>query len=101
MHIEINYANIEPSDALEAHLHEKLHRALGRFEDHLTRIEAYLADENSPTKDGGMDKRCTLEARPKGKDPIAVEAHADDFFAAVDAAVGKLERALTHRLERD
>ena len=101
MHIEFSYANVDSSDALEQHTREQLQSAIGRFEDRLTRVEVHFGDENSGHKHGGNDKRCTLEARPRGRDPIAVEAHADDFYPAVHDAAGKLKRALASRLERD
>ncbi|MEO1007368.1 MAG: HPF/RaiA family ribosome-associated protein [Planctomycetota bacterium] len=101
MHVEISYANVESSDALERHVHEQLEAAIGRFGDKLTRVEVHLADENSSQKAGGDDKRCTLEARPRGRDPITVEARADDYYPAVRDAAGKLRRALASRLERD
>lgn len=101
MHIEFSYANVDSSDALEQHTREQLDSAIGHFDDRLTRVEVHFGDENSTQKSGGNDKRCTIEARPRGRDPIAVETHANDFYPAVNDAAGKLKRALAHRLERD
>ncbi|UYV13880.1 MAG: HPF/RaiA family ribosome-associated protein [Phycisphaera sp.] len=101
MHVEFSYANVESSDALESHTHQQLESAIGRFEDRLTRVEVHFADENSAQKSGSDDKRCTMEARPRGRDPITVEANAGDFYPAVNDAAGKLKRALAKRLERD
>lgn len=101
MQIQYNYANIESSDNLERHIAEQVDHHLGRFKDELTRIEVHLGDENSAKKSGAADKRCMMEARPEGLDPIAVEAHADEFEPAIHDAVGKLKRALASRLHRD
>ena len=101
MQIQYNYANIESSDTLEQHIAEQVEHHLGRFKDHLSRIEVHLGDENSPQKSGAADKRCMMEARPEGRDPIAVEAHASEFEPAIHDAVGKLKRALESRLHRD
>lgn len=101
MQIQYNYANIESSDTLEQHIAELVDHHLGRFKDNLTRIEVHLGDENSTQKSGAADKRCMMEARPEGLDPIAVEAHASEFEPAIQDAVGKLKRALASRLDRD
>ena len=101
MHIEFSYANVDSSAALEQHTREQLEATIGRFEDRLTRVEVHFGDENSTQKSGGNDKRCTIEARPRGRDPITVEAHADDFYPAASDAAGKIKRTLASRLERD
>ena len=101
MHIEYNYANIESSDALQEHVEQQLESHVGHMYKHLTGFEVHFGDENSTKKHGSADKRCTIEARPRGRDPITVEAHADDFYPAVNDAVHKLRSALTSRLERD
>ncbi len=48
---------------------------LAHFSEHITRIEVHLSDENGG-KHGPNDKRCMLEARMEGKQPIAVTADA-------------------------
>jgi hypothetical protein len=67
--------------------------ALARFADHITRVEAHLADENAG-KSGADDKRCVLEARVAGRPPTAVSHHAPDLTRAVTGAADKLKRAL-------
>ncbi len=101
MHIQYNYANIDASDALESHVAQQLESQVGHLYKHLTGFEVHIADENSSKKHGPADKRCTIEARPRGRDPITVEAHADDFYPAINDAAHKLRSALTKRLERD
>ena len=101
MQIQFNYANLPQSDSLETHVEDSLTHLLKRFTDRLTRIEVHLSDENSPTKHGPADKRCLMEARPAGRQPISVEDRTDDIYVAVKGAAKKLERALEHRLEKD
>lgn len=96
MQIQINFANIPASDALDGHVRERINHDLKRFGERLTRIEAHLHDENEK-KRGPADKKCVLEARPRGLDPIAVEDRADDFFQAVTGATRKLQHALDTR----
>ncbi|MEQ8316316.1 MAG: ribosome-associated translation inhibitor RaiA [Phycisphaerales bacterium] len=101
MHIQYNYANIDASDALQTHVEQQLESQVGHLYKHLTGFEVHIADENSSKKHGPDDKRCTIEARPRGRDPITVEAHAADFYPAINDAAHKLRSALTKRLERD
>lgn len=67
---------------------------LGRFDESLTRIVVHISDENGE-KAGAHDKRCQMEARPKGQQPISVSHKADSVNLAVDGAVEKLHAALT------
>lgn len=94
MLIEINYRDGHSSQALDEQIRESLGSTLGHLTDKLTRIEVHLGDENA-SKTGPNDKRCLLEARPKGLDPIAIETHGTDYYDTVHDAAGKLKRALT------
>lgn len=53
---------------LEERVKATVETELERFDDHLTRVEVHLNDENS-SKSGPHDKRCQMEARVKGHDP--------------------------------
>ena len=99
MQIQINYGSVPNSDTVEERLRERIERDLGRFGERLTRIEAHLGDVNSD-KAGSNDKRCMLEARPRGLDPIAVEERANDLYVAIAQAAKKLERVLTRTFEK-
>ncbi len=99
MEIEINNADgVERSPALEEHVRDRLGRLERRFGDRLTRVRVFLKDVNAAK--GGIDKVCTMEARPAGRDPVAVEAQHEDLYAAVREAGNRLEKALDHRLAR-
>lgn len=67
---------------------------LERFEDHITRVELHLKDENGK-KEGVNDKSCVLEARLKGRQPIAVTTEADTVEKAVTNALDKMKAAIT------
>ena len=73
---------------------------LGRFGDQITSVEVFVSDENSPEKQGSDDKRCVIEARLAGMQPIAVRTHAPTFEAAVSDCAEKIERTLDRRLGR-
>lgn len=75
-------------------LEDMIKGALHRFEEHISRIEVFLSDENG-SKEGGNDKKCVLEARIKGRSPIAVTEFANNHEVAVNGAIDKLESSLT------
>ena len=96
MLIEINGHGVELTDKLYAHVEERINHSLAHLKDRITRVEAHLGDQNG-SKGGDSDKRCMLEARPKGMDPIAVTDEDGDMFNAVSQAAAKLHRALETR----
>ena len=96
MQIQVNSDNhIESSIRLEEWVRTTIESTLERYEEDLTRIEVHLRDENGD-KPGPHDKRCQLEARPKGHQPISVTHKADTLELAIDGAAEKLEHALEH-----
>ena len=100
MQILINTGEgMETSDALESHIHEKLAGVERRFGDRLTRVEVYLKDVNAGK--GGVDTACTMEARPRGLEPLVVEADAEDAYTATHEAARRLERALESRVGKE
>lgn len=100
MELEINNGDgVERSPALEEHVRQRVERLEQRYGDRLTRVRVFFKDVNAGK--GGVDKVCTLEARPAGRGPVVVEAQDEDLYLAVRDAEGKLERALDHRLARD
>lgn len=63
------------------------------YEPNITRIEVHLSDKNG--KKGGLnDIECILEARLKGRKPIAVSNQADNTKFAVSGAIDKLKASL-------
>ena len=92
--------NIVGSDKLSQDVEEIVTDVLGRFSDRLTRVEVHLADENSRAKSGQDDKRCTMEARVAGRQPVAVTEQAPTLMQAVTGAAEKLEKTLDRTLER-
>ncbi len=99
MLIEISYRDGKSSDALDQRIRDTLTQTLGHLADRLTRLEVHLGDENA-AKQGPNDKRCLVEARPKGLDPIVVETFGSDYYDTVGEAAGKLRRALGRRFDK-
>lgn len=98
MLIEINTdKNIAGSKALKDYYTSTLESALAHFNGKITRVEVHLSDENS-SKTGGNDKRCLLEARLAGINPVAVTHQAEEIEHAVSGATDKLIAAIQHAL---
>ncbi len=85
--------NVEGHEALAESVEAAVRHGIARFADRLTRVEVHLSDENSH-KHGSEDKRCVMEARIAGRQPMAVTNNAPDVNKAVAGAVDKLRSAL-------
>lgn len=85
--------NIAGSERLNEYFTTTLNESLNRFSNQITRLEVHLTDENS-NKEGQNDKRCMLEARLEGIQPVAVTNNADTIEQAVKGAVDKLKSSL-------
>jgi len=98
MQIQVNTSNgVENKETLERWANDFLNDALARFRQEITRVEVQLSDENSAPK-GASDKRCMLEARLNGHEPLAVNHHAETQDLAFRGAAQKLVRLIEHTL---
>lgn len=82
--------NISGNERFESYVHSTINEDLSRIGDNITRIEVHFSDENG-NKEGVGDKRCTLEARLKNKQPIAITSHADTLEKALNSTLDKLK----------
>lgn len=85
--------NIQNDEALAAWITGVVKSALAHSNNHITRVEVHVSDENG-RKSGQHDKRCMMEARLEGRSPIAVTDHAATLDRAVNGAVRKLGRVI-------
>ena len=100
MQVQLNKdGNIQIDEDIVSRLEGELESALERFADRITRVEIHLGDENA-AKGGDADKRCLLEARVAGQQPIAVTHPAGSVKEAFDGAVDRLQKLLDSRLGR-
>ncbi|XZE22454.1 HPF/RaiA family ribosome-associated protein [Pirellulaceae bacterium SH449] len=91
MQILINTDNhINASENFNAKVSEFLQERLQRYGDRITRVEVHFNDENSSAKSYGDDKRCVLEVRLNGMNPLAVTATATEVMSALRGAVDKM-----------
>lgn len=100
MQIQVNTDhNIHHDEALEAWIIDVIESALAHSSGHITRVEVHLSDENG-RKNGQSDKRCLLESRLEGRNPVVVTAHAATMDKAVNEAAGKLGRMIESAVGR-
>jgi ribosome-associated translation inhibitor RaiA len=101
MKIQLNTDhNVEGSEALTLMVEAEVQSALERFEDRLTRVEVHLSDESGEKDGSGATKRCMLEARPAGIQPVAVTDSADTLEQAVIGATQKMQSLLNSTFGR-
>jgi ribosome-associated translation inhibitor RaiA len=100
MQVQVNTDHtIGGHEALAANIRSVVEGTLSRFSDHITRVEVHLTDENG-NKGGPNDKRCMMEARLEGRQPIAVTNEAATVDGAVDGAADKLHKLIEGTLGR-
>jgi ribosome-associated translation inhibitor RaiA len=102
MHVQVNTdKNIPGDERLIEYTEALIQDSLARFVDRVTRVEVHLADENGADKHAGDDKRCSLEARLAGMQPVAVTHRAATVKDALSGAVDKLEKMLNGIAEKE
>ena len=94
MTIQLNAdKNLTIHQEYEDKIKQTINQGLDKFDDLITRLEVHLSDENG-SKDGLDDKRCLLEVRISGKDPIAVSNVGNTYDLALNGAINKLKSKL-------
>lgn len=94
MTIQINTdSHIKGTENMVERFTEEIKNKLKRFDEYVTLIDVYLSDENRG-KQGPDDKKCNIEARIKGMQPVAVSANADTLDKALAAAILKAKSVL-------
>lgn len=90
---------VQTPASLENWASRALGQALARFADEISSLEVHLEDIN----DGRISadhKRCTLQARLHGLEPVAVQHAAERLDDALRGACDKLLRSLDRALAR-
>jgi ribosome-associated translation inhibitor RaiA len=99
MQVQVESNHIEGSAELQDWVGSTVVDELERYADLLTRIEIHVGDVNAQ-RSGPQDKRCQIEARPKGHTSISVTHEADSLDLAVAGAAKKMSHALDHLVGR-
>lgn len=93
MTIQLNTdKNLTIHQEYEEKIKSIINEGLEKF-NNITRLEVHLSDENG-SKDGLNDKRCLLEARISGREPIAVSDSGNSYDLALNGAITKLKSKL-------
>ncbi|TVQ33128.1 MAG: HPF/RaiA family ribosome-associated protein [Phycisphaeraceae bacterium] len=98
MQIQVNRGSINTTDAIVERIEHEVEKHMRLFRERVTRVEVHLHHDDGQTP--GADKKCMMEARLAGHDPLAVDHSAIDMYEAITGAAGKLERAVRHKIER-
>ncbi len=91
--------SINGDEAMVTQIGAVVETALNGISEHVSRVDVHLSDENGG-KGGPNDKRCVMESRLVGHQPVAVTDHAQTVEQAVSGAAGKLARLLESTIER-
>jgi ribosomal subunit interface protein len=102
MQVQVNTDNHIPGDErLHDYAQELIEGTLARFQDRVTSVKVHLGDESGAEKRADDDKRCSIEARIAGHQPVAVTNHAPTVREAITGAVHKLEKILNTLTDRE
>ena len=71
--------------------------ALVRFKEQLMRVDVHLTDQTS-NETSDVDKRCKLEARLSGMQPMLASGDGANLDQAIDVALDRLTNMLEHKL---
>lgn len=97
MRIQVNSdQSVDVTEEFKAEAKAQVRKSLERYGERITRVELHLSDVNG-NRGGEQDKRCLMEARPAGMDPVAVTNIAATVDEAWKGAVRKMVRKLTTR----
>jgi ribosome-associated translation inhibitor RaiA len=100
MQIQVNTDhNVKGGHLLIKYVKDLLNNSLNNFKDEVTRVEVYVSDENS-IKGGDDDLRCTMEARIRGLQPIAVTHKDENVDLAIAGATNRIARSVRKALEK-
>jgi len=95
MNIQVNTDNhIEGSEELTQQVEDVVEGSLGRFGEWITRVEVHFSDESGSSKSRDNDKRCVMEARPAGHQPLSVSHQGSTLDQALNGSAKKLVRLL-------
>ena len=93
-------ATIQGGESLEQWATEEINTKLARLKEHVVRVEVFLTGVDAMKTTGGPGKKCVLETRANGRQPLAVNAEAEKVKDAFNAALEKLRRAVETDLDK-
>lgn len=101
MQIEVSTGNqVTGSQEFISQVEATVTDDLSRFGDRITRVIVHFGDENSAVKHGDNDKRCSVEVRLGGHQPIAATGHGSSLEQALNSSMDKVVTSVGRTLER-
>jgi len=99
MHLDIRGGRVSGCEDERLQVERRLLFALGRFAQHLGRVQVWLGDENGPRS--GVDRTCRIVACVRGVGQVVIEDADAVLPAAVARAAERAGRAVARALERE
>jgi ribosome-associated translation inhibitor RaiA len=97
MQIAVQCRGFVLTDAIDDHVRKRFGFTLGRGAVQIRRVDVTLSDLNGPR--GGVDKRCCVQVRLDGLQPVVVSDVQSDLYGAIDRAAARAGRTVMRRLE--
>jgi len=97
MKIQVAAQGFAEGDRLRAHAARRLHFALDRFADRVTRARVRLVDMNGPR--GGDDIQCLIQVSGTGIGTLVVTTVAADPHTAIDRSAKRIQRLVARVLD--
>lgn len=82
-----------------AHVHTRMHYAIGRFASRILRISVRLRDLNGPK--GGEDKQCQIVLALKSGGEVVIEKNSSSWLEVVDTAAASAGRVISRIVSRE
>ena len=98
MKVQFASKGLVAADGMRARAVRRLHFALDRFADRVTRVRVRLADVNGPR--GGLDIQCLIQVWVAGVGVLMVKVTAADADTAIDRGAGRIHRLVARQLDR-
>ncbi len=91
--------NVKGGDLMIQYVEGLIKDAMQNYKEDVTRVDVHVSDENA-NKGGDDDLRCTIEARIRGMQPIAVTHNDENIDAAISGATDRIARSVRKTLEK-
>jgi len=98
MRLELRSRHLSVDSRLREVCHRHLLRSLGRFDDHVRRVQLWIEDVNGPR--GGRDLRCRLRICLRRGGTFSVAWLSERVEAAIDEAFDRARAALLRHIQR-
>lgn len=90
--------HIDGTDAMAQWATSAIKASLARFSEQITRVEAFLSDENGGKKNKQDNIQCTLEVRLEGHQPLVLTHEGANLNQAIEGALEKMGRLIDSTL---